>query len=106
MAEDEPGRVQEMPPGRESDEPAATATTVRVIADHRMPNRREMHANLVRAARVQMRAQQIGGIEARETDEIRPRRAAGGDDGHPLAIARIARERLVDRQPIDLEMPP
>src|SRR5215211_4079993 len=59
MPKSQPRRVEEMPPRGKCDQPPATTAAVRIVTDDRMPDRREVHADLMRAARMQMRAQQI-----------------------------------------------
>src|SRR5947208_12505497 len=61
-----------------------------------MPDRGEMDTNLMCAPGVQVRAQQVSRIEARQPGEVRPRRPSSTDDRHALSVSRIASDRLVD----------
>jgi hypothetical protein len=47
MAEAQPRRVEKVPPGGQRYDLPAAAATVRVIANDRMSDRRQVHANLV-----------------------------------------------------------
>src|SRR5690606_36233754 len=49
VREDQPRGVEEVPLRRERNEPPPSASTVRVVAQHRVSDRAEMHANLMRA---------------------------------------------------------
>ena len=106
MPEAQPRRMQEMSPRRERNQPPAAASAVGVVADDRMADRREMHADLMRAPGVQVRPQQVHGIEAREPHEVRSCRPSGTDDRHALSVSRVARDRLVDRDPVAVEVSP
>ena len=97
MTETQPRGVQEMTLRRQRYDLPPTAATVRVVTDDRMPDRGQVHADLVRSPGVQVRAQQVHRVEARQPDERRLRRLSGLHDGHPPAIARVACERLLDR---------
>src|SRR5205085_11161358 len=65
-----------------------------------------MHANLMRAPGVEVRPQQIGGIEARQPGEVRPRRPSHTDDCHPLSVSRVTSDRLLDRDALLAQVPP
>jgi hypothetical protein len=58
---------------------------------------REMNADLVRSAGVELGVQKVDGIEAGKPYESGSRGLAAGDDRHSLAIARIPGNRSVDR---------
>ena len=45
-------------------------------------------------------------VEAGEPHEVRPRRPSRTDDRHALSVSRIARDRLVHRDPVAVEVPP
>src|SRR6185437_184172 len=59
VAEDQPGRVQEVAARWKSHQLARAAAAVRVVAHDRMSDRGEMHANLVRTSGEQVRTKQI-----------------------------------------------
>ena len=67
MPKPQPRRVQKVSPRRERDQPPSAPATVRVVAGDRMADRREVHANLMRSPGVQVRAQEISGVEPGET---------------------------------------
>src|SRR3954447_16331593 len=67
------------------------------IADDRMADRFEMDADLVRAARTEDAAEHGRVAQLLDHFEIGDGVAAAGNDGHALAVARIARDRRVDR---------
>ena len=69
---------------------------VRRIADERMADRGEMHANLVRAAGLERAAQERRHAEALDDADVRARRLALGDDRHRRALRRMAADRRVD----------
>ena len=73
------------------------SAAVRGIADERMAERGEMHADLVRAAGLEPAAQQRRVAEALEDVDVRARRLARGDDRHRRALGRMAADRRVDR---------
>lgn len=95
-----------MPVRRERDELPPAATTVGIISDHGMADRGEVDANLVGAPGVQVRAHQVGGVEAREPEEVRLGGAAAADDGHALPVARVAGKGRVHGQRIRGEVTP
>src|SRR6185437_6831431 len=96
VAEDQPRCMQEVPARRKSHQLARPATAVGVVADHRMTDGGEMHADLVRTSRVEMRAQQIRGIEASKPCEISSCRPSATDDCHALSVSRIPGDRPLD----------
>src|SRR5687768_4593284 len=106
MSEHQPCGVQEMTLRREIHELSASAATVRIVTDHGVADRGEVHADLMCAAREEMRSQQVAGIESRESHERRLGGLAAGHDRHALAVARVARDRLVDGDLIVVEMAP
>src|SRR5436305_9066538 len=67
------------------------------IADDGMPDRFEMHADLVRAPRAENAADHRRMAQLLDHFEISDGVAAAGHDRHALAVARIARDRRVDR---------
>ena len=75
------------------------ARAIGQIADQRMADMRHMHADLMRAARLQPTGQQRRGAEILEPfpmgDRLAP--ARGGDHRHALALRRVAADRRVDR---------
>src|SRR2546430_2065178 len=96
MPELQPGGGPEVATPGELAEPAPSASAVRIITHDRMPDRGEMDTNLMCAPSVQVRAQQVSRIEARQPGEVRPRRPSSTDDRHALSVSRIASDRLVD----------
>src|SRR5438270_336063 len=76
---------------------APLRTGVDRIADDGMADRFEMDADLVRAAGAENAADHRGMAKLLDHFEIGDGVAAAGDDGHALAVARIARDRRVDR---------
>ena len=106
MTKDEPRRMQEVPARREPNQLAPAAASVRVVANDRVPDRSEMHSDLVGAPSVQVRAQQVRGVEAGQPIEIRPCRSSTIDDCHTLSVSRIAGDRLLDGQPVAADMSP
>jgi hypothetical protein len=106
MLKPNPRRMQEMSLGRQSHKAPASTAPIRVISNDGMTDRREVDANLVGATRVQVRAEQIDGLESREADKIRPGRPPSGDDGDPRPVPRIARERFFDGDPIAVDVTP
>ena len=71
-----------------------------------MADRREVDANLVRATRVQVRAQKIRRVEPCEPHEVGPCSSPSTDDCHTLSVSRVTCDRTVDRQTVLLEMTP
>ena len=65
-----------------------------------------MHADLMRAPRVQMRPQEIARVEARESMEIGARLTAIAPDRDAGPIVGVAPERLIDAHLVGVEMPP
>src|SRR5690348_15733608 len=106
MTKQQPRGVQEVSTRGQLHEPAPSAPTIRVVADDRMSDRREVHANLMRAPGMEVRPQQISRVEARQPGEVRPRRPSLTDDRHALSVSRVARDRLLDREAILVEVPP
>ena len=84
-------RVQRLP--RERDRPAPS---VRRIADQRMADRRQVHADLVRASGLQPAAQQRRVAEALDHLVVGARGLARGHDRHRGAARRMATDRRVD----------
>src|SRR4051812_46132136 len=91
---------------RQLDEPPSTASTVHVIPHHRVSHRCEMYADLMRATGVEVRTQQVDRLEPRQSHEIRLRRSSCSDDCHALSVSRIAGQRLVDGETVDVDVPP
>ena len=83
--------VQRLP--RERD---GAALSVRGIADERMAERGEMHADLMRAARLEPAREQRRDAEALDDFVVRARRLAGRDDRHRRAPRRMAADRRID----------
>src|SRR5437867_13245524 len=72
------------------------AATVRGIADERMPERREVHPDLMRAPRLEPARKQCARGEAFAHLVVGDRGLAGRDDGHRSALDRMAADRRVD----------
>jgi hypothetical protein len=83
------------PPGRPGD-PAAPAAGVDRIADYRMPDVLEVHSDLMSAAGVELKAQEIHDLETRGDVGVGSGGAAVRGHCHPLAIGRMTRERRFD----------
>ena len=106
MREDQPRRVQKLSSRWKRHEPSGSAAAVRVVAHYRMADRREVDANLMRATRVQVRAQKIRRVEPSKPHEVRPRSSPSTDDCHTLSVSRVTSDRTVDCQTVLIEMPP
>src|SRR5688572_18342088 len=106
MSELEPRRVQKMPPGCEPRDSSPPSPAVDVVTHDGMSDRREMNANLMGSARVQMRPQQVSWCKAGEPVKIRLRLPSATDDCHPLSVSRVAREGLVDNEIVRVEVSP
>ena len=107
MGEAQPGRVQRL--AREVQQPLADrlgqrpgrgrdAAQIDRVAHHRIAPAGEVHANLVRppgreAAFQQRRRRLPGALRAVAGERGL---AAAGDDGHALAVARVAPDRALD----------
>ena len=91
MDEREPRGVQRLAGERNRPLPAVGG-----IADERMTERGEMHADLVRAAGLEPAAEQRRDAESLEHREVRARRLSRGDDGHRRAARRMPADRRVD----------
>jgi hypothetical protein len=65
----------------------------------------QVHADLMRASRVQSAAQKIVTLEARQPDKGRFCRLATLDDCHALPVSRVASQRLVDDYFFSTQMP-
>ena len=91
MPKDEPGRMQKVPARWKSDQLASSSTAVGVVADDRMADRRQVHPDLMCASRMEMRPQQVDGIEARKPSQICPSRPTSIDDCHARSVSRISR---------------
>jgi hypothetical protein len=89
--------MQEVPTRWKPEQLAPPSSAVRVVADDRMSDRSEMYPDLMRASRMEMRSQEIRGVEARKPSEIRPRRPSTTDDCHPLSVSWIAGDGPLDR---------
>ena len=74
------------------------AAAIRRVAQQRMADRRQVHADLVRAAGLQPAADERRGAEALDDLDVRARRLAGRDDGHRRALRRMAADRRIDRR--------
>jgi hypothetical protein len=72
------------------------AATIRLITHHRMFQPREMHADLMCPSRLELNIEQRETIERTSHAIERQRIASATHDRHARAIARIARERLID----------
>ena len=106
MPKPQPRGVQEMTPWRQGYQPPPAAAAVRIVADDRVSDRCDVHAALMRATGVEVRAQQVRGVEAGKPQKVRLRRPSAGDDRHPLPVSRVPRNGPVDRQAIGVDMPP
>src|SRR5207237_2531055 len=85
---------------REAGHPSAppAAPTVDAVADDRVAERGEMHAQLVRPTRVRAEAEQRRIREPLEHLEVGDGRAwAAAPDAHPFPLARVPSEWPVDR---------
>src|SRR5262245_6576867 len=67
------------------------------IADERMPERSEMHSDLVRAPRLEPACQQRRRAEALDDRVMRARGFAGCDNRHRRAPRGVAPDRCLDR---------
>ena len=85
-------RVQRLPPERD-----AALLAIRRIADQRMSERGEMHADLVRAAGLEPAGEQRAIAEALAHVVVRARGFPAGDDRHRRAPHRMAADRRIDR---------
>ena len=83
--------MQRLPRKRDRPAPAVGG-----IADERMTERREMHADLVGASRLEPAAQQRGEAEALQHFDMGARRLPRGDDRHRRATRRMPADRRVD----------
>ncbi len=98
--------MQEVPFRRQAREPAAAAAAVHVIANHRMTDRREMDADLMRSPRVQVRAQEVTTAKSRKPKKICPRCLSRIDDRHTLSVSRMSRDGLIHGQRVGIEVAP
>ncbi len=98
--------MQEVPFWRQPGEPAPTTAAVHVVPYHRMAERCEMDANLMRSPRVQVRAQEVAAAKSRKPDEISPRGLPGIDDRHTLSVSRMSCDWLIHCQGIGIEVAP
>src|SRR6266542_3302122 len=106
MIENEPRRVQKMTPGLKPDDSSPSPAAINVVTHHRVPDRREMNANLMGSPGVQSRTQQVSRSKAGESDEVRPRLLATIDDCHTLSVSRVARNRLLHCHAVPIHVPP
>src|SRR5258708_36273236 len=65
-----------------------------------------MHANLVRPTGVKVSPQEVCGVESRKSHKSRPRRPPRTDDRHALSVSWIPGNRLLDRDPLTLNVSP
>src|SRR4029079_17763371 len=65
---------------------------------------REMNADLMCPAGVQLRSQEIPRFETGEPEEVRLRQPSATDDCHTLSVSRVARDRAIDRNSVLREM--
>src|SRR5690606_33014604 len=93
QAELQVARVQELA----GDGDAERALAVHLIADDRVADEEHMHPDLVRASRLDLDVQEGGVAEPLQHAEVGHGRAAVGHYRHPLAVARVAADRRVDR---------
>ncbi len=98
--------MQKMAPYRKTNQPTPSASAVYVIANDWMADRGEMYPDLMRAPGVQLGAQQVHGIEARQPSEVSPGRPPSTDDCHALSVSRIPSYWSVDSDPVMGEMSP
>ena len=73
-----------------------TSRAVHPVARHRMTDRVEVHADLVRSPGDQVELQQGPAVEPFADPIARDRRPPVGDDGHPRAVLRVAPDRCLD----------
>src|SRR5437868_4756996 len=66
------------------------------IADDRMLEPGKVHTNLMRASGFQLNVKQREPVEPFSSSVQRQRGSSSPDDGHARAVARIARDRLID----------
>lgn len=92
-------------PKRASDSAAAAAGVDR-IADNRMSDVLQMHANLMRAPTVQIETKKIRDGESSDDARVRPGLASRCDHRHALAILRVTGNRRVDHDTTLVEMTP
>src|SRR5262245_25283252 len=59
MTEAKPGCMEEVTLRRQRGQSPATPTSIGIVTYHRMPNRRDVNTDLVRASAVQVRAQEV-----------------------------------------------
>ena len=102
MHEPEAPRVQrlarERERGRGQRQARLAPSAIRGVAEQRMPERGQVHADLVRAPGFEAALHERGGAEALEDVDVRARGLAGRDDGHLGALRRVASDRRVDRR--------
>ena len=79
-----------------TDRHPAGAVTVDLITDQRMPERRHVHANLVRTPGFQRTFDQRAIDEAFDDPKVRPRRLAALNNRHLRSLRRMPTDRLVD----------
>ena len=72
------------------------SATIDFIADDRMLEPGEVHANLMRASGLQLNVKQRKPIEAFSISVQRQGDPASADDRHACSVARIAGNRLID----------
>ncbi len=84
--------------GRGQRQARLAASAVRGVAEQRMPERGQVHADLVRAPGFEAALHERGGAEALDDVDVRARGLAGRDDGHLGALRRMAPDRRVDRR--------
>ena len=108
MAECQSGRVQRLPGSDSVEElsmaalragnPAAAASVVNRIADHRMPHMLQMDPDLMGSAGVQFQPEQIDHLEASRHESVGPGGAAAGYDRHALSVLGVPPNRRLDNK--------
>ncbi len=85
---------------------AGFAATIVGVAGHRMAQRRQVNANLVRAARVEVTAQKRMGSSPFDDLVARPRESTSRNHRHPFALSRVAADRPFQHARVGLDAAP
>src|SRR5260370_13309824 len=75
---------------------ATAAEGILAVPDDRVPDGREVHADLVGASRAELDAHEVGVGEARDHADAGDGVAPAREDRHALAVLRVARDRALD----------
>src|SRR5665213_3501318 len=97
MVESKPCSVKEVSFWWKSSQAPPASAAIRVIADNRMSNGRQVHSYLVSPSGIQMCPQQVSTGKARKAAKIRACVLPSTDDCHALPVSGIARDWLVHR---------